>query len=379
MNIIGVIAEYNPFHNGHLYQIKKIKEKYPESLIVAVVSSYFTQRGDVSILNKWDKTKIALDNGIDIVLELPFFYATQSSDIFALGAISILSKMNIDTLIFGTETNNVNIIKEIATIQLHNPIYNKIVKKYIDDGFNYPTATSKAVKDLTNYKIDTPNDILALSYTKEILKLNPNINIISIQRTNSYHGTDIKDNITSASNIRSMLHNKKEVKPLIPYSQDYLYDINKNDFFPYLKYKILSEGKAIKKYQTVDEGIENRILNNINISTNITDLISKVKTKRYTYNKISRMLLHILIGFTKEEAQDLNITYIRLLGFSTKGKEYLNKIKRKVNIPIITAYKEGISPKLDLELKAAKIYSLVTSSLIVKKEYQKKPIIKENA
>ena len=112
MKVIGLIAEYNPFHNGHLYKINKIKELYPDSIIIAVVSSSFTQRGDISILNKWDKTNICLDNGIDIVIELPFVFATQSSDIFAKGAVQILEHLNIDTLVFGTESDDIEWLKK---------------------------------------------------------------------------------------------------------------------------------------------------------------------------------------------------------------------------------------------------------------------------
>ena len=130
MHIIGLIAEYNPFHNGHLYQINKIKEKYPDSILIVVVSSSFTQRGDVSILDKWTKTQIALDNGIDIVVELPYVYATQSSDIFANVAVTILNKLGIDTLVFGTESDNIDTIASIAELQLNNQEYDNLVKKY---------------------------------------------------------------------------------------------------------------------------------------------------------------------------------------------------------------------------------------------------------
>ena len=136
MHIIGLIAEYNPFHNGHLYQINKIKEKYPDSILIAVVSSSFTQRGDVSILDKWTKTQIALDNGIDIVVELPYVYATQSSDIFANGAVTILNKLGIDTLVFGTESDNIDTIASIAELQLNNQEYDNLVKKYLKEGLN---------------------------------------------------------------------------------------------------------------------------------------------------------------------------------------------------------------------------------------------------
>ena len=216
MHIIGLIAEYNPFHNGHLYQINKIKEMYPDSIIIAVVSSCFTQRGDVSILNKWNKTQIALDNNIDIVIELPFVYATQGSDIFAKGAITILEKMKIDTLVFGTESDNLDIINLIADTQINNPNYNIIVKKYLNKGINYPTATNNAVNDLTGYKIDSPNDLLALSYIKQIKIDKQNIKIINIKRTNSYHDEKIKNNIASASTIRKLNLNNKR-KKILPF------------------------------------------------------------------------------------------------------------------------------------------------------------------
>ena len=149
-----------------------------------------------------------------------------------------------------------------------------------------------------------------------------------------------------------------------------------NDYYPYLKYKVIEEESNLNKYQTVDEGIENRLIKNINTSSNYEELISKIKTKRYTYNKISRMLLHILTDFTKEEAKNLKIDYIRLLGFSTNGKKYLNRIKKTIDVPIITGYKKNISKILDIELKITKIYSLVTNSNLINEEYRNKPIIK---
>ena len=149
-----------------------------------------------------------------------------------------------------------------------------------------------------------------------------------------------------------------------------------NNLYPYLKYKVLSESNNLNIYQTVDEGIENRIIKYINESNTYEELIQNIKTKRYTYNKISRMLLHILTSFTKEEAKTLDIDYIRLLGFTTIGKDYLSKIKKQINIPLITGYKKNISKVLDIELRITKIYSLVTNSNLIKEEYRNKPIIK---
>ena len=378
MHKIGIIAEYNPFHNGHLYQIKEIKKRYPDSTIISVVSSSFTQRGDISLLNKWDKTKIALDNGIDLVIELPFVYSTQASDIFAEGSIKILNYLGIDTLVFGTERDTIEDLELLANIQINNKEYQEKVKQYLSTGLNYATSTNKALEDITNVKVDTPNDLLALSYIKQI-KLNKyNIKCTNIKRTTSYHGSEINDNVSSASNIREMFADNQDIANLIPFDKKYLYKVSMNNYLDILKYKVLSEDININKYQTVDEGIEGRIIDNITKVTTYEELIQNIKTKRYTYNKISRMLLHILTSFTKEEASNIDIDYIRVLGFTTKGQEYLSKIKKNITIPIITGYKKNISKVLDIEYRVTKIYSLFTSSSLIKKEYQIKPIIKEN-
>lgn len=376
MQIIGLIAEYNPFHNGHLYQINKIKEKYPDSIIIAVVSSSFTQRGDVSIIDKWTKTQIALDNNIDLVVELPFVYATQSSDIFAKGAIEILKRLNIDTLVFGTESTSLDQISTVADLELYNPEYNNLVKQYLKEGINYPTATNKAILALNGRKISTPNDLLALSYIKEIKKQNLHITPVNIVRTSIYHNLSSEGNISSATAIRHKNLKNEKIDNLIPYSPNLIKKISMNNYYPYLKYKILSEVIEIKKYNTLEEGIENKITKEIINANTYEELITKIKTKRYTYNKISRMLLHILTNFTKEEAQNIKIDYIRILGFNKNGQKYLNKIKKEVKLPLITGYQKNISKTLDIELRVSKIYSLSNESNLIKKEYDKKPIIK---
>lgn len=378
MNVIGIVCEYNPFHLGHLYQLKKVKEMYPDSIIIVVCSSNFTQRGDVSILNKWDKTRIALDYGVDIFIELPFGYATQSSDIFAKGAIEILNHLKIDTLVFGSESDNTQELINLANIQLNNKEYNNIVKKYLDQGINYPTALSKALTDITNTTINKPNDLLGLSYIKEIIKNNYKIKPITIKRTNDYHSKDINSNIINASLIRKLLLEKKDITNYIPSNTyKYLTSISLDDFYPYLKYQIINNSNKLNTYQTVDEGIENRIIKSIYKSFNYNELVMNIKTKRYTYNKINRMLLHILTNFTKEEAQNIKIDYIRLLGFTSSGQRYLNNIKKDINIPIITRYKPKVSKLLDLEFRANSIYAHITNNnKLMELEYNCKPIIK---
>ncbi len=376
MNVIGIIAEYNPFHLGHLYQINKIKEMYKDSIIIAIVSSSFTQRGDVSILNKWDKARIALDNGIDLVIELPYFYAGQSSDIFAKGAVTILNYLGIDTLVFGMESDDINNLKLMADIQLNDKNYNNIVKEYLSNGYNYPTALSKAIKDILNLDIYLPNDLLALSYIKQVKLINNNINVIGIKRTNDYHSKEITSNIVNASLIREQFKNNLDISNYIPsYDTNKLYNVSVNDFYPLLKYQILNNINNLDKFLTVDEGIDNRIKKYINNSNNWDELVNNIKTKRYTYNKINRMLMHILFNLTKDESKNIVIDYVRVLGFNSKGRSYLNKIKKNKDINIVTNYKDGISKLFDLENRVNNIYAIIVDNKLIYEEYSHNPII----
>ena len=376
MNVIGIIAEYNPFHLGHLYQINKIKEMYKDSIIIAIVSSSFTQRGDVSILNKWDKARIALDNGIDLVIELPYFYAGQSSDIFAKGAVTILNYLGIDTLVFGMESDDINNLKLMADIQLNDKNYNNIVKEYLSNGYNYPTALSKAIKDILNLDIYLPNDLLALSYIKQVKLINNNINVIGIKRTNDYHSKEITSNIVNASLIREQFKNNLDISNYIPsYDTNKLYNVSVNDFYPLLKYQILNNINNLDKFLTVDEGIDNRIKKNIKNSNNWNELVNNIKTKRYTYNKINRMLMHILFNLTKDESKNIVIDYVRVLGFNSKGRSYLNKIKKNKDINIVTNYKDGISKLFDLENRVNNIYAIIVDNKLIYEEYSHNPII----
>jgi len=357
---VGLICEYNPLHNGHLYHIKKTKELYPDSILILVLSSCFTQRGNLSILSKEEKTAISLKYGIDLVVELPFIFSSQSADIFAKGAISILKELNCDTLVFGSESNDIEKLKEIANIQLNNSLYDDLVKSYLEDGVNYPTAMSNAIKDISDLDIGTPNDLLGLSYVKEILRQEANIIPITIQRTNDFHEEELDKKIVSATAIRKALDEDIDIKDKVPNEVYEILKTKKNlDFFNYLKYKIISEGININIYQTVDEGLENRIINYIYKCDDINTLIERIKTKRYTYNKISRMLIHILVSFTKEEAIDQDIHYIRVLGFNKTGKDYLNSIKKNISVPIITNIKKKDEDLLKIAIRTEKIYSLI--------------------
>ena len=379
MHKIGIICEYNPFHNGHLYQIKKIKETYKDSLIIVCLSSCFMQRGEASILNKWDKTRLAIESGVDLVLELPFAFATQYQDIFAKGALTILNHLKIDTLVFGSECNDIELLKNLASVQLKDESYNYLVKRYLDLGLNYPTSLSKALFDITGVKLDKPNDLLALAYIKEIIKNNYDIEPFSIRRTSDYHNSNLDSDIVSASTIRKLLKDGVNVNNYLPYNiYDYLSEIDEDKYFALLKYQIINNIDCLDKFQTVDEGIENRIIKYINMVNSKEELILKVKSKRYTYNKINRMFTHILTNFTKEDAKNLEIEYLRVLGFNTRGKNYLNKIKKEIGIPIINKYIPNMYKCLDIEFRVSLIYSLILKDKgddFLKREYRNKPVI----
>ena len=360
--MVGIIAEYNPFHNGHLYHLNKVKEMFPNKIITLILVGNFLNRGDISIIDKFDKTKLALQYGVDLVVELPFIFSTQSADIYAYGAISILNHLKCEYLIFGSESNNLSKLYTIAEYQINNDID---IKKYLKQGYNYPTSLSKAINESTNLKIDKPNDLLGISYIKSIIKLDSNIKPISFKRTNDYHALDTNDNIISASSIRNLLKENKDISKYVPNDTlKYIRNISIDNYFNILKHQIIIDD--LEKYQDVDNCLSNLLKKHITSCNSIEELINKVKSKNYTYNKIKRCLVHILCGYEKKEC---NIEYIRILGFNKKGQNYLNKIKKDVSIPILTNFK----PILNEELKIDKIYSLITDD-ITKKEL-KGPII----
>lgn len=374
MKIIGVICEFNPFHYGHKYLIDEIRKRYKDSVIIALCSSCFTQRGEVSVLSKWDKAKIALDNGIDLFIEFPYVYSTQSADIFAKGAIEILNMVGIDTLVFGTESIDDTKLKSLADIQLNNKEYNDKVLDYLDMGLNYATCLSRALYDISGVMIDKPNDILGLSYVREIANNNYNIDVVTINRIDNYHSDLVVNNIASASYIRKLVYDNKDIsKYIVDNELECINNYNIEMFYPYLKYQIINNINNLDKYLEVDEGINKRIIKYISISNTWDELVMNIKTKRYTYNKINRVLLHILTSLTKEEAKNLDINYIRVLGFNNKGRSYLKRIKKDINI--LTHYKNNISLTLDIEYRVSCIYAYILNNDLDKEEISHNPVI----
>ena len=384
MKSVGIICEYNPFHNGHLYHLNKIKELFKDYRIILVMSGNYTERGETSILDKWDKTDIALNYGVDLVVELPFVFASQSADLFAHGAIQILNELKVEYLVFGSETNDIEKLKEMAKIQVNNNKFDSLVTKYLDEGINYPTALSKAIFALTNKKISKPNDILGVTYIKEILKQKANIKPMCIKRNDNYNCKELSDFLSSATSIRHAILNNVDISSEVPERTNYFLKQKlhfTNEYFPYIKYAVMTNFNNLNMFQTVDEGIDSRIRKYIIGSTSLDELILKIKTKRYTYNKLNRMFTHIMCHFTKEEAAMFkDIEYIRVLGFNYNGRQYLNTIKKDLKVPLITNFSDIKSKMLDIEFRTTCVYACILDEnekkKEIEKEYKNSPIIK---
>lgn len=377
MDKIGIICEYNPFHNGHIYHLEKIKEMFPDSFITLVLSASFTERGEFSYLTKWDKTRIALKYKIDLVVELPFIFTVRSADLFAYYAVSMLEKLKMDYLIFGSETDDVDTLKNLVSTMLYNKDYDKLVKKYLDLGNNYPASCMKALYNLTNVNINNSNDLLGISYIKTIFLNDYKIKPLTIKRTNNYLAKEITNDISSATSIREYYLNNQDIDKTIPDITKQYLTIKKNyqeKYFSILKYKLINEINDLDKYLDVVEGIDTRIKKVILKSNTLKELIDNIKTKRFTYNKLNRMFLHILFNFEKKDSkQDLN--YIRILGFNQKGRLYLKTIKNDLDIPLITNYKDIDDFVLKFELKVTILYlTIIDRENLIKEELKSIPI-----
>lgn len=377
MKILGLIVEYNPFHHGHLYHLNKAKELLNPDLTIAVMSSHFVQRGEPAISDKWTRAQIAIKNGVDLVIELPFVYSVQSADYFAHGAVDILAKLKVTDIVFGSENGDINIFNDIAyTIKNNQKAYNNIVKEQMNLGLRYPDACNQALSLLMNKTVTTPNDLLGLAYVKEIIDHDYPIEMHCIKRTNDFHSLQIEA-ISSASAIRHALKNKIDIKNQFCNYKEYKEFYFLDDLYPYLRYKILTtSNQSLKQLHLVDEGIENLLKEKILVSNNMEQLITNLSSKRYTRSRIQRMLIHILMNNTKDQIINaMHLNYIRILKMNNNGQAYLNKIKKVCEYKLITNFSSYTHPALDLEFKATKLLSClsINPNKLVELEYKSIP------
>ena len=382
MKVLGLVLEINPFHNGHKYFIEEARKQENYDYVIAVISTSFTMRGEVSVIDKFTKTSLLLDNNIDLVLELPIMKAVNSSDYFTYNAIEILAKIGVTDICFGSEAGDLTQLFKLNEITSSSS-FNLDWKANIDKGLSYNQAATLALKEnnldeeLINQYI-LPNNTLALGYISAIKKLNKGIQVHTIKRIdNNYYDKDTKANqFASAMSLRAKLNNNEDISSFIP-SYDYNFskenEVNEK-IFNLLKYELITDGtESIKNRYMVSEGIENRMASFID-ANNYEDFINNVQTKRYNASRIKRTILHIVLNNSKEI--DVSTTYLRILGMNEQGKKYLSKLDKETKSLLISNIKnEKNNELLDIELKASKLYDLLTNKNTYMDEF-KTPIKK---
>lgn len=354
MRISAIICEYNPFHNGHKYQIEQIRQKYATH-IIAVMSGNFTQRGIPSVVSKHIKAKIALKNGYDLIIEIPTPYSIASAENFALCATFLANSLNcVDFLSFGCENDDINLLQKAAQISnSYETIHT--TKKYLKQGNSFASSRCKAVKmlfgeDLSDL-ISEPNNILAVEYIKSLNFLNSKITPLPILRYGCQHNSNSAFKCFANSTLlRKMLIEKdKNIKNFMPKSAyEILTREIKNGFAPAqllnCERAILSKLRSMKpadflQIADVAEGLENKIYKAVQNSTSLKELYLQIKSKRYTQLRIQRIVLSAFFGINKKIFNSLP-PYIKVLGFNEKGKEILKIAKDKSDLPIITKTSE---------------------------------------
>lgn len=397
MNITGIITEYNPFHLGHKYHLDCLRKDTNADGVICIMSGNFMQRGEPALLDKYNRAEMAVKNGVDLVIELPLVFAASSAEFFAQGAIRILDKTSVvNNIYFGSEHGEIEDLIKIAEILVNeNDELKSTIKDYLKQALPFPKARQNALKDIMpsniNPKIiESSNNILGIEYIKSLLKINSKMKPVTLKRSGSnYNDYDTGKLFPSATAIRECFNSKKDIlllKDMLPeesynhleslYNNNYDF-VNPEKIFNYVKYKILLEGSNLKNLLDVSEGIDNKIIKEIVSSNSLKELILNIKSKRYTYTRISRILLSFFLGFEKYDIKSLlNDTpdYIRPLAFNDTGCKILKEIKKSENIKIINKVsKEENNKYLDLDILGTKAYSLLSSSVSPYDDYLKTP------
>ena len=388
--VLGIIAEYNPFHNGHLYHIKKSIEETGASSVICVMSGNFVQRGNTSIVDKWTKTKMALANGVDLVLELPTIYSVSSAENFAEGAIRLLDSLKIvDTISFGMEAKDIASLNNIANVLYTEPKeYTTILEHELRKGVSFPKARENAVmmylNDIKQYAniLTGSNNILAIEYLKAIKKLKSKLNPIGIRREKVlYNDEIIIDDFASATAIRKMIATGQfsDIQKVMPKSSyalladelrkgHYVLDLSK--FQKEIIYNLRKMSvEEIAQLVDVSEGLENSIKNAANSSNNLVDFVNIVKSKIYTQTRIQRILIYALLGITNSKmlAFKKAVPYARVLGFNENGKQLISQIaKKNKKVQIVTSVKKYMDESknkvlkemLETDILATNVYTL---------------------
>ncbi|MGN1298072.1 MAG: nucleotidyltransferase [Clostridia bacterium] len=388
--VLGIIGEYNPFHNGHLYHLEQSKQLTGSTYTVAIMSGNFTQRGSTSLIDKWSKTEAAIQSGIDLVIELPVLYATSSAENFADGAIKILNSLKVvDYVSFGAEASDIEVLNQFADILYHEPKqYKTMLSHELSKGLSFPKARENALlmylNDIRKYAnvLSSPNNILGIEYLKALKRQKSNIKPVSITRYESgYNDIAYSGNIASATAIRNIIKNDgfdilSRLLPAPSYSI-LIENMKRGHIVPDLSafekqiiYNLRKmDTSEIAELPDVSEGLEFSIKKAANSCNTLTEFLNIIKSKRYTSTRIQRILLYSLLGITKKDmAMSKKVTsYIRVLGLNNRGKFLISEIaKANPKLEIITSVKrfmdsnsnKNLKLMLDKDIWATNVYTL---------------------
>ncbi|MCI8384305.1 MAG: nucleotidyltransferase [Clostridia bacterium] len=388
--VLGIVAEYNPFHNGHLYHLEKSKKDTGSSYTVAIMSGNFTQRGNTSLIDKWSKAQTAISNGVDLVIELPVLYATSSAENFAEGAVRILDSLGIiDYLSFGAETSELEILDQCADVLYHEPKkYKTLLSHELSKGISFPKARENALmmylNDIRKFAnvLSSPNNILGIEYLKALKKTNSIIEPYCIPRNEvGYHDLDYTENMASSTAIRNMIKNDgfSALSGLMPASSHSILIQNMKAghivpdihiFEKQILYLLRKMSPAeIAKLPDVTEGLEFAIKNAVDSCNTLSEFFTIIKSKRYTSTRLQRILLYALLGITKKDiAMSKKIPpYIRVLGLNKRGKFLISEIaKENPKLQIVTSVKrftddnsnKNLQIMLEKDIWATNVYTL---------------------
>lgn len=394
MKITGIIAEYNPFHNGHLYQIRKAKEITGADYIIVVMSGNHMQRGTPALIDKYSRAKMALSGGADMVIELPTCYATASAEYFAMGAISILNQLGcVDSVCFGSESGDITMLSKIAHALVdESEDFVQSLKTKLKNGDTYPVARNAALAETINgfTTFDTilgfPNNILGIEYIKAIIRQNSSIKPYTNTRIGSdYHSYKLAENFSSAISIRQSLSLQDNLDMIQSQIPALAFDIMKEDFhktFPVyasdfssmIKFKLLKErGQGFTQYFDVTQAISDKLEKEMFSMQSFDDFCDILKSKDITYTRISRCLSHILLDINAEDVQlfkENGITfYARVLGFNSKADALTKTLKSHTSIPLITKTTTASSQlypigqrQFEQDIQASHIYECIAGT-----------------
>lgn len=375
MKTAGIICEYNPFHSGHKYQLDVVKRDF--DAVICIMSGSFVQRGEVAVFDKWTRAKAALKNGADLVIELPVKAVLSSAEGFAYGGIELLNSLGIaDAIFFGSECGDIDILRNCAEVILNEPPeVSETIKRLSKKGIGFATARAHAYKDILDEKIlSAPNNILAIEYIKALIRTNSSVTPITLKRMGAgYSDTTAIDGFASATLLREKIRSDENISEFSPFdfSKEVTYDTNKlTDVF---KYKLITQGaNAFSSISDVEAGLDNRFIKTVDAGT-LSDIIDKVKTKRYARTRLSRIAMRVLLNL---KDTPLSPEYVRVLGFNDTGKRLLSKMKTSCTLPIVNKVADFNSAAILPDILATDIAALCASAPVPQgRDYITSPII----